>query len=134
MTPMEATARGLEQAELGFITITEIPDAAQFARIRENIETVNPTEQDVTDFLLENDFPLGQIQSLVDGIDGIGLQAVHEGANEVLAIYSEDDLREMYNALKQDRRFFAIANEIFFVLLEHAQAAHEESISLACKY
>lgn len=133
MTPMEAVAAGLEQAEIGFITITEIPDAANFARRMEALGTVNPTEAEIADFLVENGFTLGQAQSLADGFDRIGMQAIIEGAGEVIEIYGDDALYEIKEALKTDRRFFQIANELYFVLENYYAGRASDSLALACK-
>jgi hypothetical protein len=57
------------------------------------------TEADVIRYLSEQGIMLNQVQSLVDGFDRLGAQAVHEGANEVIAIYGDDELSAIIDAL-----------------------------------
>lgn len=92
------------------------------------------TEAEVIRYLSEQGIMLNQVQSLVDGFDRLGDQAIREGANEVLAIFGEDELNAIIDALVVEPNFAAIAREIYSALQEHWQAQREESISLACKY
>lgn len=114
--------------KIGAITLDEIPEALEFFRIRQRL--ASSAEATVIQYLLDADIKLAPAQALVKNLDRYGLGAVRENAVELVEFYSDDVVQEIYEALKLDQRFYAIANILFFAMEDYWTSRAEESNEL----